>query len=388
MDEGTDRRSALEIAHQVESLGGYLSSQADWDALSAFLGVLAVHQHQGLELLAEIASQASFPAAELERLRSQQLAELQRRQAQPSTLASDGLARLLYETTIYGTPILGTPDTVRSIDRQQVLETARRQITPDGAALVLVGDLEPEPVLELVETIFHGWQGEPRLEPVPLEPPPLDEVRISLIDRPQAPQTELWLGHVGVPRPHPDRAGLLVLNSLLGGKFTSRINLNLRERLGITYGASSSFARRRGPGPFVVAASIDTVAVGTAIEEILSEIRRLQGEQVTQDELADTKSYLLGVFPYTLQRIEGLAACLADLAVYDLSDSYFTDFYDEVAAVTRDDLQRLATKHLRPEQIGVVAVGPRSEIEDQLIAFGRPQIQPATEALSDTETGQ
>jgi zinc protease len=191
---------------------------------------------------------------------------------------------------------------------------------------------------------------------------------------------------VGVPGSHPDQVGLSVLNSLFGGKFTSRINLNLRERLGITYGVSTGFAQRRGPGPFVVAASIDTDAVETAIREILTEIRRLQDELVTDEELADTQSYLLGIFPYTLQRIEGLAARLADLAVHDLPPDYFTSYPRQIAAVTRDDLQRLARQHLHPDRMGVVAVGPRGEIESQLIPFATPVIHPAPSSSAAPST--
>jgi zinc protease len=376
MDEGTDLRPALAIAGQVEALGGYLSSQADWDSMSASLGVLAKHAQQGLELVAEIVNHASFPPDEVERLRHQHLAELQHRKAQPANLASDALLQLLYEHTIYATSVLGTPETVAAISRPEILETARREITPAGASLIMVGDLHPETVVDLVQDTFGNWQGAPRLEPAPIDPPAMDGLRISLVDRPQAPQTELWLGSVGVPRSHPDRPGLAVLNSLLGGKFTSRINLNLRERLGITYGVSTSFAQRRGPGPFVVAASIETEAIEVAVREILMEIRRLQDELVTDEELTDTQSYLMGIFPYTLQRIEGLAGRLADLALYSLPHDYFTGYLEQIAAVTRDDLQDLARRHLDPDVMGLVAVGPRQQIEGRLAAFGSPEIHP------------
>ena len=384
MDEGTDHRSALEIAKQVETLGGYLSSQADWDTMSASLGMLGRHSRQGLEILAEVGLHASFPAKEVERLRNQFSAELQHRQAQPSALASDALFQILYPGTVYATPLIGTQESISIISRQEILDTAQREISPLGAALILVGDLEPDTTLPMIEETFGDWQGNPRPDSTTIQPPLLDGLRISLVDRPQAPQTELWLGSVGVPRSHPDRAGLTVLNSLLGGKFTSRINLNLRERLGITYGASTSFSKRRGPGPFVVAASIDTEAVETAIREILFEIRRLQDEPVEEEELADTLSYLLGIFPYTLQRIEGLASRLADLATYDLPRDYFPSYLEQIAAVTRPDLQRLAQQHLNPDAMGVVAVGPRREIETQLVSFGTPSIHPATSFSSES----
>lgn len=375
MDEGTDGASALEIAYRVETLGGYLTSYADWDTMSAALGVLARHTRPGLQLLAEIASGASFPDAEIERLRRQHLAELQRRRAQPSSLASDALGRTLYAGTAYASPVLGTPATVSAIDRAQILEAADRDITPAGAALILVGDLEPARILDQVEQTFGDWRGSPRRRATRLQPPSRKGHDLVIVDRPQAPQTELWLGAVGVPRSHPDRPGLMVLNSLLGGKFTSRLNLNLRERLGITYGVSSSFSSRRGPGPFVVAASVDTAAVGTATQEILDEIHRLQDAPVSAAELADTQSYIRGIFPYSLQRIEGLADRLADLAAYDLAADYFSTYLRQIAQVTREDLQRLAQEHLDPDSMAIVAVGPQSTIEPQLSHLGSASIE-------------
>ena len=378
MDEGTDTQTAIELAHQVEILGGYLTSQADWDSMSAALGLLAAHQYRGLELLSDVVSRASFPEHELTRLRSQHLAEVQRRLAQPSVQASDALSRLVYGETAYGAPLLGTPETLRLFDRQDLLAVAQRQISPNGAALILVGDLQIDQTLEMVTEVFGAWKGEPIPPAPPVDPPIVEHHDILLIDRPQASQTELWLGHVGVPIGHPDRPGLSVLNSLLGGKFTSRINLNLRERLGITYGASTSFAQRRAAGPFVVATSIDNEAVGTATREILSELERLQEQPVTTAELVDTQSYLQGIFPFTLQRIEGLADRLADLAVYDLPHTYFTSYFEKVAAVTRNDLLGLAKKHLAPHRLAIVAVGPRTMLEDQLTPFGEPRNRPFT----------
>jgi zinc protease len=376
IDEGTAERSAIEVAYEVERLGGYLTSQADWDSMSAALGILAKEQQRGLDLLAEVVCTASFPEEELARLREQHLAELQRRSARPAAQASDALAQLVYGKTAYGNPLLGMANTVRIIKRQDILSTAEQQITPAGAALILVGDLDPDRSLEMATAAFRDWMG-PDIPPPPaIEPPVAEQHQIVLIDRPQAAQAELWLGHVGVPLDHPDRPGLGVLNSLLGGKFTSRINLNLRERLGITYGASSSFSQRRAAGPFVVAASVDSEAVGKAIREVLWELQRLRDEPVTAAELADTQSYLQGIFPFTLQRIEGLADRLADLAVYGLPRDYFTDYFARVATVTIADLQDLARKHLHPDRLAIVAVGPRTILEDQLTPFGEPRIRP------------
>lgn len=375
LDEGSEDYSALEIAHRVESLGGYLSTDADWDSLSVCLEVLSAHFEPALELLTEVASRATLPAAELERLRSQRLADLKRRRARPEALAGDALLNIVYGDAVYGRPILGTDGTVTAIQRGDAVDFVRRHVSPQGAALIVAGDFEPDRVLIQASATLAAWRGAPKARPVTVRPTALDGVTVCIVDRPDAPQSELRLGHVGVPRTHPHFLELQVLNSLFGGKFTSRINLNLREGLGITYGASSSFARRLGPGPFVVGASISTDSVGQAVTQILAELRRLQHEPVSAAELRDTVSYLQGVFPYTLQTIEGLADRLADLEIYGLASDYYDTYFDRLESVTAEDLRQLACRHLDPDNIAVVVVGPARQLEPQLADLGTVSIE-------------
>jgi predicted Zn-dependent peptidase len=193
---------------------------------------------------------------------------------------------------------------------------------------------------------------------------------VRIVDRPGAAQTELRVGHAGVGRTHPDRAVLRVLNSLLGGKFTSRINLHLRERHGYTYGAFSRFADRRGPGPFTVACAASTEHVGAAAREILHELVRLREERVSAQELADTRSYLLGVYAYSLQTSDDLVDRLETLAVHALADDYHTAQLQALREVTSDDMLAAAVRHLHPEAAVIVAVGPRAELAPQLAPLG------------------
>jgi zinc protease len=195
-----------------------------------------------------------------------------------------------------------------------------------------------------------------------------------VVDRPGAEQTELRIGHSGVPRRHADRVGLGVLNALLGGKFTSRINLNLRERHGFTYGASSRFVDRRSRGPFLVSTAVQTSSAARATEEVLAELRRLREEPVPSSELDETRNYLLGVFPYGLQTIEGLAAHLDEIAVYDLPLDTPARYLAEVAAIRTDEISRLARAHLHPDEALIVAVGPAEELTRQLRSLGEPEL--------------
>jgi zinc protease len=374
LDEGTERRNAMEIAALVERLGGYLTTGADWDVGYFATGLLSRHLQEGLELLAEVATSPTFPDYELERLRNQRLAELLRRGQDPSALADDRLTEAIYEGSVYAHSLLGSEESVRSLRREEVVAFYRRHYAISGSALIAVGDLDPEDLIARVEAqlgSFAGGQAPPGPE---IRPAPLPGLAIHVVDRPGAVQTELRLGHAGVSRKDPDYTPLVVMNTLLGGKFTSRINLNLRERHAFTYGASSRFVGRLGPGPFLVGAAVATESTGAAVREVLGELARIREEPVEPVELEETRNYLVGVFPYTVQTIAELAKRLESLAVYGLPDDYFERYTERLAAVTEQDVLEVSRRHLDPEHIAVVAVGPAEELEPQLAGLGPVQV--------------
>ncbi|MEO8277781.1 MAG: pitrilysin family protein [Thermoanaerobaculia bacterium] len=386
LDEGTERHSGPELAAELERRGGALSCHADWNAARIRIQLLAADLEYGLALVGELLTEPAFPQHELDRLRQQTLAELQRRADQPSTVADETFARQLFSGTVFATPLAGNPDALRAMTREQLIDFHRRRYRLAGAALVVAGDFDPGRLAESVDR--HLPFGPAKARSAPPESPAGSTAavapgglsaaatghRILVVDRPGAEQTEIRVGHLGVPRTHPDRTALGVLNTLLGGKFTSRINLNLRERHGYTYGASSRFVDRRSSGPFVVSAAVTTDATGRAVSEVLGEMRRIRDEPVAESELAATRSYLLGIFAYGLQTVEGLAARLDDIALYDLPLDTPARALAEVARVTTADLQRLAVDHLAPETALIVAVGPAEELRNQLAALGEPEI--------------
>lgn len=371
IDEGTERRSALEIAASLERLGGYVTTGADWDVGYLAAGLLVRHLRSGLELLAEIATAPTFPEPEIERLRRQRLAEILRRGQDPSALADDRLAQVIYRGTVYAGSLLGDEKSVPALDRDSMLEFYRGHYGLAGSTLIAVGDSDPEELLREAESLLgrRGENGAPP-EPPQIRPEPLPGITVHIVDRPGAAQTELRLGHPGVSRTHPDYVPLMVMNTLLGGKFTSRINLNLRERHGYTYGATSRFVPRQGPGPFVVGAAVATESTGAAAREALSELRRIRESLVEPGELEETVSYLSGVFPYTVQTIGDLAKRLETLAVYGLPDDYFDSYLQRLAEVTREDILDVARRHLDPERMAIVAVGPAEALERQFGGMG------------------
>lgn len=384
LDEGTERHDSLEIAARAERLGGYLYSAADWDSGFIAVALLTRHLAEGIDLMAEIALAPTFPEKEIERLRRQRLTELLRRGSDPSSQADDRLSEVIYGGSPYAAPLIGRESSLATLDRDALVSFYRRHYTLAGSALIAVGDFDPEELIRDVEAALPVRSGE---EPPPdlpeIRPVPLDGIAVHIVDRPGAAQTELRLGHAGVPRKHPDFLALAVLNTLLGGKFTSRINMNLRERHSYTYGASSRFAARKGPGPFVVDAAVATESAGAAAREVLGELRRIREDLVEPEELSETLSYMIGVYPYTLQTIGDVAKRLEILAVFGFPDDHYVRYTERLSAITREDLLESARRHLHPEQIAIVMVGPADTLVPQIEGLGPVTVHRREPAAAD-----
>jgi zinc protease len=390
LDEGAAGRDAMEIAGSIERLGGQIGTGADWD--SGYIGILILSRHleAGLRLVSEVATAPTFPEAEVERLRRQRLTELLRRRHQPAAVADEQLAAAIYQDTVYAHSPLGTEAALSSLRRDEILDFYHRRYRLPEAILIAVSDLDPEKLLTEAGAALAAaptgstGAGERAWEPPDIRPAPLPGLRIVVVDRAGAAQTELRLGHASVPRAHPDFITLAFLNTLLGGKFTSRINLNLRERHGYTYGAATRFSGRLGPGPFVVNAAVATESAGAAAREVLSELRRIRDEPVTRDEMEETRSYMLGVFPYTVQSMGDLARRLADIAVYGLPDDYFDRYLRAIASLSRTDVQEAARRHLDPDRLAIVAVGPADPLRGQLEGLGEVTVRSADDPATAT----
>jgi zinc protease len=373
VDEGTRRRSGLELATRLEQLGAALGARSDWDAARVEASALADDLAELLAVVAEVAREPSFPEVEVERLRGQTLAEILRLPDHPGRLADRAIAAALYPESPFGELLQGTEPALRAVTRDEIVRFHAANYLPAGGHLVLCGAFDAAQAELLAREAFDDWRpGAARERPAPAAT--TAAAGVTIVDLPRAPQTELRLAHVGVPRAHPDRTRLGVLNALLGGKFTSRLNLNLRERHGYTYGVSSRFVDRRSAGPFVVATSIATDAAGAAAGEVLAELRRLRDEPVGEEELGETRSYLRGVFPYTFQTVSGYLARLTDLALFELPDDHFETALAAITTTRVDDVARLARTHLRPEEMHIAAAGPATVLAPQLARFGTVKV--------------
>ncbi len=380
IDEGSRRRSGPELSAELERLGAALGADARWDAATAGVVLPAQHARQGVELLAELAGEATFPPEEIERVRHQRLTELLRRRDQPGVIADLTLMGRLYGDSPYGSSVLGDEESVAALGRGDLEAFYGEHFDLGRATLIVTGDFDPDRLAALAAEAFaplaRSGSGTPlarSLEPRPesLRGPGR---RIVLVDRPHAAQTELRLGLVGVPRPDPDFRPWALLSTALGGSFTSRLNTNLREGKGFTYGVSSHLQTRLGPAPFVISTAVANAVAGRAVAEIRHEVERLRSEPVSAAELAETRQYLVGTFPFTVQTIEGLAGRLAELAIYRLADDYFDRYAETLAAVTPEDLLRVARERLDAAALEVVAVGPAAELLPQLEPLGEVEV--------------
>ncbi|HSA55272.1 MAG TPA: pitrilysin family protein [Gemmatimonadaceae bacterium] len=365
--EGTLRAGGAQLAEEFEQLGGSLSTSASWDGVHLITSVLSTRFEAALSLLAEVTRTPSFPAREVDRLRDERLAELLELRAEPRGLADERFASILYDQrSRYALPEGGTEDTVGSLTREHCLGFHDRQIRPRATSVVIVGDVEIERAVAAAERTFGDWSGVPQQVGRTMAGPARIGRTLHLIARPGAPQSELRVGHIGIPRVHPDYFSVVVMNAILGGVFSSRINLNLRERNAFTYGASSGFDWRRDAGPFVVSTAVATGVTAAAVREILSEIDGIRAAPPGVDELSLATSYLDGVFPIRFETTEAIASALSSLQIFGLPDDYYDTYRDNVRNVATDDVQRVALAHLAPDRVQIVAVGDPEEAGRQL----------------------
>lgn len=380
---GTRDRDALEFAAAAEDLGTTISTSCGWENAAIGTTIGSEDVDAGLKLVAEAAAEPAFLAEEVERRRRRRLAEIERRRSDPSAQARIAFAGAVYGDTPYAYPAIGDRRTTEAITREDIAAFHGRALAAGSCHLIAAGELgrgrvrgaieeTVEPQLRAHARRFDATAGS--LEPESALP---STRRVVVVDRPGAAQTELRIGHAGATRHDPDRVRLQVANSILGGKFMSRLNLTLREKHGYTYGVSSGFDFRRGPGPFVIATAVANDVAGAACRRTIEEVERICAEPPDATELDDARNYMVGVFPYTLQTIQGLSSRLQTLAVFDLDRDEYDRWPERVRATSAKDVLEACGRHLFPEALTITAVGPAEEILPQLEGLGTTEVQVA-----------
>ena len=369
LEQGTEKRTALQISDDFEAIGASHATFVDWDYAGSYVKCLPSQLDRGLELMADVLMHPTFPDAELERLRTRRLTAIQQEKNSPGAMASNALVASLYgRAHPYGHPLHGRADDVKKIARADLLAAYKRLFSPANAAIVAVGDITRADLEQKLESAFGAWKGGaaergsvPRALPHAKGAP-----RIVLVDRPGAPQSQVIVAQVGVPMSTPDRDALTVMNAVLGGMFSSRINLNLREAHAYTYGAYSRFGMRHGQGPFTSGGAIFADKTADAIKEILKEIDRIRTEAVSSDELADAKEYLRLGLPGRFETVSAVGSAIGDLFVYGLTLDEYATRQKRIDAITAADVQRVAKDLLHPNELRVIVVGDRAKIEEGL----------------------
>ena len=373
LTEGTEVHDAIELVEAAERLGASIHAEAGWDAMSVGVDVPAARLEPALELLAEVALQPTFPEAEVERLRDERLNDLLQAEADPRRRADEAFAATIYTSgSPYHRPSGGTRETVEELDAARLRTAYHRGLDPSRATLVVGGDLTGIDVRSIAERLLGGWGAMfgagPRGSIVAESA--VRERFVRVIHRPGSVQTEIRIGHVGVPRRIADFHALSVMGAILGGLFNSRLNTKLREEKGYTYGAGAGFDLRRAAGPFAARAAVNTEVTVPAILDTVAELERIVAAPVTAAELTAARDFLVGVFPLRFETAGAIVGALAGLAVHDLPDDELARYRGAIEAVSIEAVHAAATAHVRPDHAAIVLVGDADAFGRELEAAG------------------
>ena len=379
LDEGTTTRDALQIADEVAYLGASLTTGSTMDATTVRSRSLRKNFDATLDLMADVVLRPSFPADEIERQRASRLGQLVQRRDNPGQVAAEVMASALYGPAHpYGYTEIGTESSMNAVMRDDMVAFWKQHFVPGNAALVVAGDISMRELRSLAEMAFAAWTGDaPRR--TELGAADTTTARVIIVDKPGTPQTQLRVAGIGAARSSPDFRALQVMNTALGGLFSSRINMNLREEHGYSYGAYSAFVFRRSAGPFLVSGAVRTDATAPSVTEIFNEITGMIGQSMSQEELQKAKDSMANSLPGAFETSVNAVNSFSSIFVYDLGLDYYTGYARQVKAVTAEQALDVARRYLVPERLLVIAVGDRAAIEGDLrsLSLGAVEIRDA-----------
>jgi zinc protease len=369
--EGTAKIPGAELIERFEQLGAALEVETSWDVSVISLTALSKHLGPAVRLLGEMLREPAFPAREVDRLKSERHTELMARRSEPRELADVMFSRVLYAgASRYARPAGGTEASIAAITAEDVRKFYEQRYRAGGITMVIVGDVDANAAEDMARAAMSGVTGGAPTKASAEITIARTTRAVHLVTKPEAQQAELRIGHSGLPRAHPDYFAVTVMNAVLGGLFSSRINLNLREKHGYTYGASSLYEWRRQAGPFTVSTAVQTEVTSKAAAEVISEIDRIRNAEIEADELSLVTSYLDGLFPIRFETTESIAAALVNMTTFGLPDDYHDTYRDRVRATTVADVLAAARKHLHPETLQMLVVGDVSQVRPQLETLG------------------
>ena len=373
---GTQRRSQLQLAEDIESKGAALDAKSGWDATLANAEGLAEDFSDLMATLAEVVQTPGFPEDEFPLLQERRRAELVHQQDDPREIANLRYLRLFFGDSPYGHAVPGDLDLLDNLGLGDLKDFYRREFTPAASTLVVVGMVAFDRVKDETARLWGAWAGGgPASPPYTEAPTGLSAPGIYLLDRPDLTQSEIRVGHLGLPRAHADYFPLKLVNYILGGGgFSSRLMTRIRSDLGFTYGIRSSFAFRRAPGPFIVSTFTPAENTVQVVSEIGAVVTEVHQNGVKAQELAEAQSYYVGHFPLGLETSRGLARQVLSIDLYDLGTDYLKNYCEQIRAVDLKSAAAAAQNHLHPDQLVIFVMGPASRCAEALRDLGPVKI--------------
>lgn len=365
LPEGTESRTSREIADEVARMGASISAGANSDYTIVAASALNFFNDQILDLMAEIVLQPSFPENEVELAKQNTKESLRQQRAQPSFLASEMVSRVMFGQHPYSV-VAPTPESVDRSSRDEFVRFHREKFVPNSAVFIVVGDVKHEEIVKRIESLFSTWERGANLVTNFPAPPVRTRRTAYVVDRRGSAQSNIVVANSGILRTSPDYFPMLLMHTVLGANASSRLFMNLREEKGYTYGAYTNLDARRTAGTFRATAEVRTPVTGDSLKEFFYELNRIRTDLVSEKEINDAKSYLTGVFPIRLETQEGLTDQLVQMKMLNLPDNYLEHYRDRVQAVTVADIQRVATKYVKPDEAAVIIVGDGANVLEQI----------------------
>jgi zinc protease len=382
LDKGTAKRSATQIAKDLGLIGAEFDASASYDYSLISASAISTQAEPLLKNVLEIATEPSFSDAEIDRVRKQTLAGIQRRVDNPDAFADLAFNDFLFGAHPYGKPVSGTAKSVAAITKRNLIKQYLRNYRPGNSLLAVVGKYTPE-LRAKIESSFGAWENRevsPLVLPVVEEP---TNVQIRLLDKPGLVQAQIRFGHLGISRSSPDYLALKLANTILGGAFSSRLNDRIRKELGLTYTIGSSFDARQDRGPFEIETFTKNASVGQTISETLKVLERFRTDGVSTEDVERTKGYLKGIFPASIESAEKLAFNLLILRLYGISDSYLGDYLSNVDRLSKSDVNAVIKKYIHPNKMKIVVYTSAPEVMEQIKAIapqtGNLEVKKATD---------
>lgn len=364
LTEGTENHSSRELAEKIERLGASLSASSGDDFTFISASALSMYSADIIELIAEVVFASTFPESELDLYRRNTIEGLKFQRSQPSFLANEQVARLLYGEHPYATTS-PKPVDIERLTREALAAARKREFLPNNAVFIAVGDVRKDELLLQLEDHFGDWEAGDRHVHEFSAPPVRAAKSLTIVDRPGSAQANIVIANRAIPRNHKDYFPLLVMNQVLGAGASSRVFMNLREEKGYTYGAYTRLDTKRLDGSIEATAEVRTAVTGDSLKEFFYELNRIRDERVLEEEIDDAKNYLTGVFPIRAETQEGLTSLVVSQELYGLPHDYLETYRENIEAVTADDIQRVANEYIRPGEVAIVIVGDAAEILPQ-----------------------